>query len=459
MSIPNSWGGIPAPVGKPTISGFGEVSYGAKFELLGGSKYEFMAGTKNAFLLGIDNKFSIGAKTDISAGSELKISVGPKWESPKSKWWPAQGFLAKYDFSTIKEHKLIISKDGSTDILVKKSTLGKEHFQASAGYGQLGNAYYDIYTSLVSSMVHKLVYFNALLQALNLANGLTVNPAQNTNSGFDITDQARTSWIPIAAQMFATYGQLVSAVNVVLHRDVLKKAIMPNSVLQLRDGKGSFLGNRIYDCLTGIEMKDTIKIGARKPPAIESWLYDTGVESFYKKEAGSGEIESFTKQPESYFEVSPDKAIFFSKALEIHANKDQKTKVNSKAGLNEQANILIKAEGGDKPKIVAESKNITLRTGSKTDANVKLMLNQEKNKARLTIDKAEKNGLIMNVDTLNLKSGNGQLEINKEMSVLKKNRAGAVVIKNDMIAISSGGNRFTLSSQGAKINGNVIVTK
>jgi hypothetical protein len=453
---PPAWGGVPAvPVVKPTISGFGEVSYGAKFEILGGSKYEVMAGTKNSVLLGMDNKMSFGAKTDISAGSELKISLGPEWSSPKTKWWPAKGFMAKYDFSTIKEHKLVISKDGSTDILVKKLTMAKNHFQASAGYGFIGDGAYNAYTGIVSSMIKTIVFVNTLLQALNIANGLTVNPAANKQIGFDITNQARASWIPIAAQLFSTCAQLVAAVNVVLSRDFLKKSIMPNSVLQLSNGNGSFLGNRSSGCLTGLKLDDTIKLGIRKPDQIINQLFERGVKNLYQK-GNKDEIRSFYKAPQTYFEAAPQKAVVFSKTLEIHANMDQDTKVRSDPALLDPPNILIKADGDSKAKIVAEANNITIRTGSKSGANVKLVLNQQKNKARLTIDKAEKNGVLMDSQQSIIRAGSSELKLDRNSSQLTSSKKG-LYINGSSLSLKHGSNRITLGSSGISLNGNLVV--
>ncbi len=455
---PPSWGGVPAPKAKPSISGFGEVSYGAKCEILGGSKYEMMAGNKSSALIGMDNKFTFGAKTDMSIGSDLKISIASgKWENPKNKWWPAKGFQAKYDFSDVKEHKLIISKDGSTDILVKKLTMAKDHFQASAGYGELGGLAYTTYTNIVSNMITVIATINVLLPILNLANALTVNPAANKQIGFDHTSQLRTSWIPFTTQLFATFSQLVAAINVVLSRDMLKKAVLPNAILQLRDEAGAFLGSRHRSAavLTGIELGPTIKMGARKPKLGENLTIELGA-NFYKKE--SDQFVAFKEPPESYFEASPNKSTVFSKTIEIQANKDQKKKVNSKAGSLDAPKVLIKADGDPKANVECQARKIVLRTREKDINNkVELVLDNERLEGNISIG-GKDTGLFMKDSELSLKNRDAEMAIEKNSVFMKKKGKGSVHIMNSSIIISHG-SELNVSKAGVKVNGNLVVLK
>ncbi len=464
--IRKDWNGGYADV-KPiaSISGFGEVTTGAKFEVFGGSKYEYAAGSKNSVFLGLENKTSFGSKTDIGLGTELKITLGPQWTSPKTAWFPLKSLLAKYDFTDIKEHKLVISPDGSTDILVKKQNLAKKYFQATAGYGLVGNLYYVSYTKIVSNMITTMVGINVLLQSLNFLNGFLTNPAYNRKEGFDWKSQARTSWFPILLQMMTTWGQMTAALHVVLGRDLLKKTVSPQSVLQLRDGKGAYLGARHTSSgvITSLQQGDTIKIGATKPAVLDRLGYAFGKSPFEYAEVDGkpkkGDEITGPKNPiHSYFEASHNKAIAFSQTIEIQANKDQKAEVKSNAGLLEPPNILIKADGDSKAKIVAEAKNITLRTGSKADANVKLVLAQEKNKARLTVDKTEKNGLIMNSESIALKNRKGELNIKQDVTEVRRKGSGTISIKDAQTMITHG-SFLAVTKNGVTINKNLIVFK
>lgn len=453
--VPN-WGGIPSPTIKPKIDGFGEITYGAKYEMLGGGKYEFAAGTKMSFFLGMESKTSYGSKIDISGGSEIKITTGPEWSDPKKKKWHPV-LRAKYDFSTIKEHKLAMSKDGSTDILVKKTTLAEESFLATAGYGKVGTASYKAYTNIFKKMLNTIVWVNGITQFLTFSNALSVNPAIKNQDGFDLGSHARTSLIPILTQIGTTIGSLYAAMVVVAQRDAFKKTILPKTVLQMTHNNGAFFGSGKSGVLSGIELADVITLGAKKLNVVDKEAYDVGSHNPFK--ITEGVYKGFNESFGSYFSASSNKAIAFSKAIEIHACKDQEKKILKISGENTPPGVIIKATGDDKATIVCEAKNIRLESGNSTSAKVKFKLTDEKKEARLTVDNAEKNGLFLDNEQFSLKNDKGRLEIKKNEVSLLKNKSGGVIIKDDMLIVQGKGNRISISAQGAKINGNLIVVK
>lgn len=453
--LPN-FGGLAFPTIKPKIDGFGEITYGAKYEMLGGGKYEFAAGAKMSFFLGMENKTSYGSKFDISGGSEIKITTGPEWTSKKApKWHPV--LRAKYDFSTIKEHKLAMASDGSTDILVKKTTLAKNSFLATAGYGAVGELSYTAYTKIFKTMLKTIVWINGLTQFLTFSNALSVNPAVKNQDGYDFGSQLRTNYIPILTQIATTIGSLYAALTVVAQRDSFKKTINPKSVLQLTNGDGAFLGSGESDVLSGVEVGKVITLGAVQLNPVDVISNMSGRLDPFK--VSDGVYKGFKYQFGSYFSASNNKAVTFSKAIEIHACDDQNKKIPKQSGSLTPPGVVIKATGDNKAAIVCESKTIELRTETPRNAVVKLILSNEKKSAKLTVDRNGKTGMFLEEDQFALHRNDGGLILKRDKVYLTKRKSGQITIQDSMVTIQSKKNNISISSQGAKINGNLIVMK